>query len=663
MLPLSHGASLRQARQLLDRGELPPDDLVGPTIARSWRRCLEAGLQPVGRLPEAAYLDRFQVARAAERQQELVAHSRPVLEYLYAQTRDSGSMVILADDRGTVLQTLGDADFLGRAERVALMPGASWHEHHRGTNAVGTALAEGSPVVVHGSEHFLERNGFLTCAAAPVTAPDGRLLGVLDISGEQRGRHPHTFGLVRAAAQMIENRLFEARHGDALRLRFHPLAEGIGTVAEGVVALSEDGWIVGANRAGLTLLGICPADLGATPVSRVLQVGIRDLVTWGQRRGRESMPVSRHNGARLFARIEPGRAPVRIAVGPSITAAPVAAHDALARLDSGDLALKAAIDKARRVVGKSIALLLQGESGAGKELFAKAFHDSSPRCKQPFVAVNCATLPENLIEAELFGYAPGAFSGARKEGAPGRIRAAQGGTLFLDEIGDMPLAQQARLLRVLQEREVVPVGGGKPVPVDFALVCATHRTLKTEMDAGRFRSDLYYRINGLTLMLPALRERSDFAMLSARMLAEFAPEKNLALEESVASAFAHYRWPGNLRQLANALRTACALLDEHESLIGWPHLPDDLVAELRQATAPAQPVQTMQTIDAASSSPDCTDDTLHALSAAAIERAIEACAGNMSAAARRLGISRNTLYRRRHTQALAVPLTAPSHSD
>jgi transcriptional regulator of acetoin/glycerol metabolism len=638
MLPTPSGAALRQARHLLiERGEAPPAELVGPTVVRSWRRCLDAGLVPVGRQPDAPQLDGFQFARAAERQQELVAHARPVMEYLHAQTRDSGSMVILADDRGMLLQTLGDADFLGRAERVALMRGASWHERHRGTNAIGTALAEACPVVVHGAEHYLERNGFLTCAAATVTAPDGRLLGVLDISGDQRGRHPHTFGLVRAAAQMIENRLFEARHGEALRLRFHPLAEGIGTVAEGVVALSEDGWIVGANPAGLGLLGLRPADLGATPIARVLQVRVADLVDWGRRHGGEALPAQQHGGARLFVRVEPGRAARRVVV-PAARPAPAPA-DALAALDSGDARLNVAIDKARRVLGKPIALLLQGETGAGKELFAQACHAAGPRRDQPFVAVNCATLPENLIEAELFGHAPGAFTGARKAGSPGRIRAAHGGTLFLDEIGDMPPAQQARLLRVLQEREVVPVGGGRPVPVDFVLICATHRDLKAEMAAGRFRADLYYRINGLALTLPPLRARSDFAALTARMLRDIAPGRDIALDPAVAAAFAAHAWPGNLRQLANALRTACALLDADERSIGWRHLPDDLAEELRQ---PARPV---------ADAPPPGGENLQALSEAAMARAIVASHGNMSEAARRLGISRNTLYRRMRRSA------------
>ena len=632
------GTALRQARtQLIERGEIPPATLVGPAVARSWRRCLDAGLAPIGRLPDAPHLNGLQFIRVADRQRELLAHSRPVMEYLHAQTRNSGSLILLADDRGMVLHTLGDSDFLGRAERVALMPGASWHERHRGTNAIGTALAEACPVVVHGAEHFLDRNGFLTCAAAPVMAPDGRLLGVLDISGDQRGRHPHTFGLVRAAAQMIENRLFDARHGDALRIRFHPLAEGIGTVAEGVAALSEDGWIVGANQAGLSLLGLCPADLGATSIARVLQLRPAELNDWGRRRGSETMSVMQRSGNRLFVRVEPGRGTIRLVVPRS----PDETRDALSKLDSGDTKLKFSIDKARRVIGKPIALLLQGESGVGKEVFAKAFHDAGPRRAKPFIALNCATLPENLIETELFGYAPGAFSGARKEGCPGRIRAAHGGTLFLDEIGDMPLVQQSRLLRVLQEREVVPVGGGTPVAVDFVLVCATHLNLRAEMEAGRFRADLYYRINGLTLVLPSLRERNDFAALTARMLREMAPDRDVSLSDALASAFAHYAWPGNLRQLTNALRTACALLDDGEMQIGWQHLPEDLVEELQRP--PQSPVGSGP-IEPGAAAP--AGDSLEELSLAAMVRAISASHGNMSEAARRLGISRNTLYRR-----------------
>ncbi|MBI5785986.1 MAG: sigma-54-dependent Fis family transcriptional regulator [Rhodocyclales bacterium] len=632
-MPRDAGAALRHARhQLLDSGELP-SGFAHATVARSWQRCFRAGLAPVGRLPEVPHLSACQLARAAEQQRELIAHARPVMEYLHAQMHDSGSMVILADDRGVLLQALGDTDFLGRAERVALMPGASWAERYRGTNAIGTALAESAAVTVHAGEHYLERNGFLTCAAAPVTAPNGRLLGVLDISGDQRGRHPHTFGLVQAAAQMIENRLFDTSHGASLRVRFHTMAEGIGTVAEGILAFSEDGWIVGANRTGLQLLGLASADLGATPLDRVFDLDLPRLFDWGRRSPLQPMLVNSLRGKRFFLRVELGQRPV------SAPARKQKPGDALAAIDTGDERLAAAIARARKVLGKTIPLLLQGESGAGKEVFARAVHESGPRRAAPFVAVNCAALPENLIESELFGYVPGAFTGARREGCTGRIREAQGGTLFLDEIGDMPLALQARLLRVLQEKQVTPLGGGKAIPVDFTLVCATHRNLKVEMESGRFRTDLYYRINGMALTLPALRERSDFSMLLTRLLDELSGRRDVALEPSLAQAFAEYSWPGNLRQLANALRTACALLDEGESLVGWQHLPDDLKDDL---LAPPP-----RDIDGE------VPDNLRAQSDAAIQRVVAVSSGNLSEAARRLGVSRSTLYRRLRRTAMA----------
>ena len=305
--------------------------------------------------------------------------------------------------------------------------------------------------------------------------------------------------------------------------------------------------------------------------------------------------------------------------------------DALATLDTGDGAMLAVIERARRVIDKPIALLLQGESGVGKELFARACHDSGPRRQGAFVAVNCASLPETLIEAELFGYRPGAFTGACRDGAAGRIREAHGGTLFLDEIGDMPLAMQARLLRVLQERQVQPLGGGKPVAVDFQLVCATHRRLRAEVDAGRFREDLYYRVNGLTLQLPPLRERSDLSALMAKMLRDIAPGREAQLAPDVVAAFATYRWPGNLRQLSNVLRTGCALIDDGQ-LIDWSHLPDDVAEELIGLPKPR--------------AVEDTETDLRLQAGRCVRQAVSASHGNLSEAARRLGISRNTLYRK-----------------
>ena len=636
---------LRQARQhLLEHGDVSVDGLDA-CVARSWRRSLAAGLLPAGRLLDTPHANGSGLRESLAVNQELLAHSQPVMEALFQQVRDSQSMVILADRHGMLMQTLGDTDFLGKAERVALSCGASWHEQHRGTNAIGTALTEARGIEIHGAEHFFERNDFLTCTAVPIRSAQAKVLGVLDISGDHRSGHPHTLGLVSMAACMIENRLITATCQRQLRLHLHPQLQGLGTVAEGIVVLGNDGWVVGSNSAGLALLHLSATDMGAAQLKNLLDVSLDELLSRHKRRPGQASQVRQCDGSTLFVLLQqdlatlPGRSASQAAAvldRPQLTPA----KDALAQLDTGDMRWRAAADKARRVLDKPIPLLIQGESGVGKELFARAAHDSGPRSGHPFVAINCAAVPENLIEAELFGYGPGAFTGARREGSPGRLREAHGGTLFLDEIGDMPLALQARLLRVLQERQVSPLGGGPSVAVDFALICATHCKLREAAELGRFRSDLFYRINGLTLILPTLRERTDFQVLTQRLLADLNPGRSVGLAPDLLQRLSQHAWPGNLRQYANVLRTASAMLDPHEHDISWHHLPDDLAEDLVAAEGGvASQCAPLATAPALS-------HNLQALSRVTIDQALQSSHGNMSQAAKRLGISRQTLYRK-----------------
>jgi sigma-54 dependent transcriptional regulator, acetoin dehydrogenase operon transcriptional activator AcoR len=631
--PRSH---LHEARRQLQEQGAVAEGLIAPLLRNSWERSRRFGLLPGGRPAGAPHASAAQLARALDRQGELLSHARPVMEFLYEQTQDSGSLVILADSHGMVLQALGDASFLDRAERVALRPGANWHEQWRGSNAIGTVLAEAAPVVVHADEHYLERNAFLTCTAAPILDSAGRVIGVLDISSDHRAYQRHTLALVRLAAHTIERKLFDTHHAGSLRIGLHAQPEGIGNIGEGRLALNEAGCLIGANATGLALLRVDGPEWGVTTIEQLLQLDLATLADWCRQPQSAPRPVRRRDGSLLWARIES----IRQAFGPARTGATTPFRcavpaDALAALDTGDAAMRATLDRARRVLDKPLALLLQGESGVGKEVLARAIHAASARGDAPFVAVNCASLPDTLIEAELFGYAPGAFTGVGRNGAPGRIREAHGGTLFLDEIGDMPLALQARLLRVLQDRLVQPLGGGKPVAVDFRLVCATHRDLRAEIAQRRFREDLYYRLNGLALQLPPLRDRQDRPALVAAMLAQFAPGRPLSLAPDVALAMASYRWPGNLRQLSNAMQTACMLLDDGDAQIEWRHLPDDLAEELRRATPGC---------DSTEGEDGAAD--LRAQSLRAVEQAVSSCAGNLSEAARRLGISRNTLYRK-----------------
>jgi transcriptional regulator with PAS, ATPase and Fis domain len=334
-------------------------------------------------------------------------------------------------------------------------------------------------------------------------------------------------------------------------------------------------------------------------------------------------------------------------------------------LNTGDPQLAAVLQKLKRVQGSDIPIMILGETGTGKDLLARAIHNDSPRARRPFVAINCASIPEALIESELFGYEEGAFTGARRRGSPGKIQMAHGGTLFLDEIGDMPNPLQARLLRVLQERRVTPLGSGKEYAVDVMLICATHCDLKSRIQMGLFRQDLYYRLNGLVLRLPALRERADFAVLAQKILLSLSGSgRPVALSPEVMRLFQHYHWPGNIRELHNLLRTASVMVGPG-ACIGLEHLPEDFLEEVQSVLAPNQPaegsraseppatVMSFAQPDARVTRPEHghiqlpTAVRLQDVALQTMTETLRQCKGNVSAAAKLLGVSRNTIYRKK----------------
>jgi transcriptional regulator of acetoin/glycerol metabolism len=596
-------------------------------ISRSWQRCRQAGLAPERARIDGPHYSQAELRAAADRRSTLITQSRPVIDYIYGQIRDSGCILLLSDENGFLLDSLGDTEFGNRAAQVALKPGACWAEDARGTNAVGTALIEAKPIVVNGTEHYLRHNGFLACAAAPLVEPNGNLLGVIDISCDARAYHPHTFGLVRAAAQMIETRIFELTFRESTKLRFHISSACLGSVMEAALAISEDGRIIGANRNAFDLLHLRPADIGHITTAEIFGAAARDMLDLNRHAEGRPLRLTIPKLGQVFFTVDQIRPPKFHHIDP--TPRQAQKPDRLAALDTGDDRIAQAIGQVRRVLGKPVPILLQGETGTGKDYFARAIHAAGPRANGPFIAVNCAALPETLIESELFGHTNGAFTGARREGALGRIREAHGGTLFLDEIGDMPVQMQTRLLQVLEDRQVTPLGG-KPQHVDFLLISATHCDLAARIASKDFRADLFYRLGGLAIRLPALRDRTDFSALANALLAQYVPTRRITLSPSLAEAFRTYTWPGNIRQLASTLRTACLMLDDHESVLDWPHLSETARTDLQSKPAAA---------------PLCTG-TLRAHSDAVIAQAITAANGNIAAAARRLRISRNTLYRR-----------------
>ena len=723
-------------KALVEAGYRSPSALVSQPahlelIEQSHQRCAALGLSRIER-PDYTPMMRSDLAVARERNQRLFTHAAPVMEMLFEQIVNTESMIMLTDAQGTILHSVGDDDFLDRAGKVALSPGVNWAEHSKGTNGMGTALFTESPTLVHADEHFMYANSFLTCSAAPIFDPRGNMLGVLDVTGDQRSYHQHTMGLVRMSARMIENHWLSDDYGDRLRLHFHNRVEFIGTLLEGILVVGADGKILGANRSALDQLDMSGAALRLHTLTSLLGTTASAVIDHFRAPLSLPMYLSLDNGRQFHvaARFNwQSRPAVGVLHGdaagsPSPTAVADAAparaetddaarephaadlgkravpRSGLQYLLTGDAHIETVVQKVRRVMNRDIPLLIVGETGTGKEVLARAVHQDSIRSRQPFVAVNCASIPEAQIEAELFGYEEGAFTGAKRKGATGRLVQANAGTLFLDEIGDMPLGLQARLLRVLQERCVTPLGSHKSIPVDIALIGATHRNMREMIERHEFREDLYYRLNGLVVRLPALRERTDLGMVARRILHAECPHNTPEISPTVMDLFRRYGWPGNIRQLANVLRTA-AVMAIGERQITEAHLSDDFLEDVRRIAPPVHPMAArLGAADAgarfyeaapagaaawtsgamasfagagagadgaapragapvaasgeaaapAAGVPTVSDKppavTLEQAEIEMMQSALAAAGGNISEAAKRLGISRNTIYRK-----------------
>ncbi|KAF1052771.1 MAG: Acetoin catabolism regulatory protein [Stenotrophomonas maltophilia] len=635
---MSANAMSRHARQVLTVASGKPQAHgpgADPSIARSWLRCLQQyHLDPAQTLPPTV----LEHARMLERREGLhtvLEIASAEMASLHQQLAGAGHAVLLTDSRGIILDCVSATAERPVFEQAGLWLGADWSEAREGTNGIGTCLVERQALTIHRDEHFRSRHTGLTCSASPVFDPQGELLAVLDVSSARRevsrqGQF-HTMALVNLSARMIESCYFLRRFEDQWLLRFHVQAEYVGLFSEGLLAFDGAGHILAANQSALNLLDRSREQLLGAAVQDCFDCHLDELLARASAQPLASWPLYTHDGRCLQALVR-GRA--QPALAPLVTRAPAAVkplHD----LCLGDARLAADFRRALKVYAHDVPLLLQGETGSGKEAFAKAVHQSGERAGQAFVALNCAAIPESLIESELFGYRGGSFTGARKEGMRGKLLQADGGTLFLDEIGDMPLALQTRLLRVLESREVLPLGEGVPQAVDLRLVSATHRDLEALVAAGSFREDLYYRLNGLVIELPPLRERADRGELLERLFDEEARGRPIRLEPALREHLLAYRWPGNVRQLRTVLRTLVALCEGE-----WVRFAD-LPADLRRAV----PAPATAPVEAA--------DPLQQAEREALLQVLQAQRWHVSRAAEQLGISRNTLYRKLRQHGLS----------
>jgi sigma-54 dependent transcriptional regulator, acetoin dehydrogenase operon transcriptional activator AcoR len=630
---------------------------IEPLVTRSWHRCLrEYGIEPSAPR-QNTILNPQSVKELQERLGELLPVARAEMESLYEQIAGSGFAVILADRQGAVLSTITDPTLTREFRHAGLSLGALWDERHEGTNGIGTCLAEAGPVTVHREEHFRGYNLSLSCSAAPILDPHGGILGVLDAStansSDSRLIQRHTMALVNMSAHLISRWNFLSEYGQAWILRFHSRPEFVGLLHEALMAIDENGSILAVNESALVQLGCSNRrSLVGESVGRFFQFNFAALEQRARFEPSAIWPVrDLAHGRRFFAI---ARAPLRASARNAELALPsqssgaepaVREHEHVGE----DLQMRKNLACARQLFAKQVPILLHGATGTGKEAFAKSLHRSGLWSDKAFVTVNCAAIPESLIESELFGYTRGAFTGAAKEGRVGKILQSNGGTLFLDEIGDMPLVLQTRLLRVLEEREVVPLGSDQAVPVNLHVISATHRDLHQMIQDGQFREDLYYRLNGVTLHLPLLRDRGDRAELIRTLLREEnCGQDSIRIDEEAFRKLMEYSWPGNIRQLRNAVRTASALC--RDGIIRASNLPQEIL-DTETRPAPAATAASEAPGAAAEGSPSAA---LREAECAALLRELERMRWNISRTAQTLGISRNTLYRKIHKHRILL---------
>ncbi len=523
--------------------------------------------------PDFSRVPRNNLQLVMDQSQALHTHALPIMTMLHDQIVNTHSVVLLTDPEGTIVHSVGDPTIMERVARVALTPGVNWSERSKGTNAIGTAIVEDRATTVHGDEHFLSANHFLTCSASPIHDPTGKLMGILDVTGDRSSFHGHTMALVRLSAEMIEDQVFRSLlQEQPVVLYFHSRPEFINTMMEGIISFDVSGRVVMTNRKAIALLGGDFSSIRNHTFTSLFGLSLSSL--YDHYRGINPQLLMLHlgNSLQVFAqaRINPNNRDFQLgsparnntpntrpANGTGLCKSPWA-H--LEQLDTGHPQMRDNIYKIRKVLNRDIPILILGETGTGKEIMARAIHNDSARSDKPFIAVNCASIPENLIESELFGYEDGAFTGARKKGSMGKFLQAHTGTIFLDEIGDMPLGLQARLLRVLQERSVTPLGSSKLFPVDVMVICATHQNLRERMLIKTFREDLYYRLNGLVVKLPPLRERTDLEVIINKILQVECKQCPIKLSPDVLEIFLNHDWPGNMRQMTNVIRTSVVMV-------------------------------------------------------------------------------------------------------
>lgn len=648
-------ANIMSAWERYLSGEPCRSNVLRRLIDDSWRRCHTAHVDP-GRDSAPPPLSRDELHSLLDDHGELLSAGAPVMTHARQFLDETGTVMLLTTSEGMVLNLEGDSSTFGAAERVRLSPGSSWSESACGTNAIGTALAIGQPVQIHSAEHYCAGFKGWTCSATVVRDPfDNSVLGVVDVSGSNSTYSRSSLALVVTTASRIEGRLVRRELELRYRLLERCMARLASARSDGVIVLDRRGIPIKASSTAEAAVRAMSESRASSEAIDLLTLRIvsplrnsppADLPDWISREWLE--PVF-ENGQWLGSLLTIPHRESRTSHRQSLHAGSTHSHlknSAFEQVIGRAPNLLETIGTAQRLARSSAPILLLGETGVGKDIFARAIHESSAFKDRPFIALNCGGLSRELLTSELFGYADGSFTGARRGGMMGKLEAADGGTLFLDEVGEMPLDLQPHFLRALESGEIYRVGEVKPHKVKFRLISATNCDLQKDVSDGRFRKDLFYRIAVASIEIPPLRSRpGDIEPIAEHLLDKLAVQHNVprpSIDSSALECLFRYAWPGNVRELRNVLERA--LLMSSENVLRKSALPN----AIGSATCTASPQE------GAGVPPKGTLNRLKQTERETLASMITQYKGDMKAVARELGIAKSTLYLK--IKKLDIPL-------
>lgn len=635
---------------------------IRPEILNSWKRSRASGVNPYGSSRNILSTESLNIKINSNL--DLIDIVHPYMEKLFSIVKGSGFYILLCDKDGFILDLIGDKEIIEHGKNhTLLVVGANRQESVVGTNAIGTCLALKQPLQIWSEEHYIEKHKDYVCSGAPFFDPDGNILGCLAITGRAEDVHPHTLGMVISAVDGITKELNIKQAYEDIELISAQRNSIIEAMPSGLILLNNRGRVIQINSVALGMFSlryeeiigknlfdfiILDDHIDKEEQMSLLQKEIYNKEVNISRSDSLAQPVKfnmsinfvKENNGKISGTVIRFNEPRVINSLVNTVSGFNSKYDFSAIIGNSDVT-RQLIESCKRAAQSSSNILILGESGTGKELLAQAMHNMSPFSSGPFVAINCAALPKGLVESELFGYEKGAFTGASKSGNPGKFELADGGTIFLDEVGDMPLDVQASVLRVIQTKEIIRVGGKFPKTINVRIIAATNRDLQKAIEEKTFREDLYYRLNVLPIQVPRLAQRGrDICELADYFCTRYSQGRKIKIRADVYPLLLSYDWPGNIRELENVIERAANITDTN--IITPSDLPPEVTGIQKQQFHLPSPLHQTEEQQTPSSHTLKNEHQGKAL----ILDSLEKSSGNVTEAAKLLGISRRTFYRK-----------------